>query len=111
MFMDLLLNKRAMFWIIKPGKSWGMGGRGGLPLQDFLMCRSMLYFLTAVTEHRGHLYTLLLSPSLSSNIKGNILTYIDTNTHLSDRENEFKCKTVLIRKVTNFIEKNACRLV
>ena len=27
----------------------------------------------------------------------------------SDRENE--CKTVLIRKVTNFIEKNACRLV
>ncbi len=30
---------------------------------------------------------------------------------LSDRENEFKCKTVLIRKVTNFIEKNACRLV
>ncbi len=31
--------------------------------------------------------------------------------HLSDRENEFKCKTALIRKVMNFIEKNASRLV
>ena len=30
---------------------------------------------------------------------------------ISDREKEFQCKTVLIRKVTNFIEKNACRLV
>ncbi len=29
----------------------------------------------------------------------------------SDRENEFKCKRALIRKVTNFIEKNASRLV
>ncbi len=28
--------------------------------------------------------------------------------HISNRENEFKCKTVLIRKVKNFIEKNAC---
>ncbi len=28
--------------------------------------------------------------------------------HISNRENEFNCKTVLIRKVMNFIEKNAC---
>ncbi len=39
---------------------------------------------------------------------------IPTQTALcknSDREYEFNCKTVLIRKVTNFIEKNASRLV
>ncbi len=29
----------------------------------------------------------------------------------SDRENKLNCKTVLIRKVTDFIEKNAFRLV
>ncbi len=33
------------------------------------------------------------------------------STNISDRENEFKCKTALIRKVTNFNEKNASRLV
>ncbi len=30
--------------------------------------------------------------------------------NISDRENEFKSKTALIRKVTNFIEKNACSM-
>ena len=37
--------------------------------------------------------------------------FFPVGTGYSDRENEFKCKPVLIRKVTNFIEKNECRLV
>ncbi len=31
--------------------------------------------------------------------------------HISDEENEFMCKTAPMRKVTNFIEKNAYRFV
>ncbi len=52
--------------------------------------------------------SLLTAPDMMMNI---VASKSQLFLHVSDRENELKCKTVLIRKVTNFIEKNACRLV